>query len=122
MQEIEPIISELEISISDDNTDEKGVFRLLDRHLYKHVSDNKISLICGKAFGCKDKENNKILIDDLLIANKINFCLCSLYGIYLPKDEILSRSKFNWFARLSHKQVLESNTQVAKYLLLSLGK
>ena len=120
--EMDIIISELEISISNDNTDEKEFNGLLDRQLYSLVNKNQISLICGKAFGCKDKEENKVLVDDLLIEQEIKYCLCSLYGIYLPKNEILARTKFNWFVRLSHKQVLESNTQAAKYLLISLGK
>ena len=120
--EMDLIISELEICVSNDNTDEKEFIGLLDKHLYNLVHKNQISLICGKAFGCKDKENNKVLIDDLLIEKGINYCLCSLYGIYLPKNEILLRTKFSWFVRLSHKQILESNTQASKYLLISLGK
>ena len=116
------IITEIEISISNDNTNDKDFSGLLDRHLYKLINESKVALICGKAFGCKDIKSKKVLIDDLLIETHIDYCLCSLYGIYLPKKEILQRHKFSWFARLNHKQVLESNTQAGKYLLISLGK
>jgi len=40
-----------------------------------------------------------------------------MYGVYVPSCEILKRSKFEWFARLSVKQVLESDTIVGKLLL-----
>lgn len=116
------LISNLEISISLDNTSDKDFTGLTDRYLYKLVNDNKVSLICGKALGCKDKNNNKVIIDNLLSDSQINYCKCSLYGIYLPKDEILTRLKFKWFSRLNHRQVLESNTQVGKHLLITLGK
>jgi hypothetical protein len=38
-------------------------------------------------------------------------------GIYIPDQEILKRTKFQWFARLSPSQVLESNTLIGKYIL-----
>ena len=41
------------------------------------------------------------------------------YGILIPSDEILKRRKYEWFSRLSHKQVLQSNTIIGNYLLLS---
>jgi hypothetical protein len=40
------------------------------------------------------------------------------YGIYIPANEILIRRKFEWFARMSPKQVLESDTIIGNYLLL----
>ena len=42
--------------------------------------------------------------------------------IVLPDDEILKRHKYNWFARLSHRQVLGGEFQVSKFMILSLGK
>ena len=43
----------------------------------------------------------------------------SAYGVYIPQNEILRRTNFQWFARQSPEQVLESNTMIGKYLLLS---
>ena len=43
------------------------------------------------------------------------------YGILIPSEEILNRRKYEWFARLSQKQVLESNTIIGNYLLLSIA-
>ena len=36
-------------------------------------------------------------------------------------EEILSRTKYQWFARLSKKQVLTANTQISKYMIISHG-
>ena len=40
-------------------------------------------------------------------------------GLYIPADEILRRTAFQWFARLSAKQALDSDTMIGKYLLIS---
>jgi hypothetical protein len=41
------------------------------------------------------------------------------YGILIPANEVLKRHKYEWFARMSAKQVLESNTIIGNYLLLA---
>jgi hypothetical protein len=41
------------------------------------------------------------------------------YGILIPADEVLKRNNYEWFARLSAKQVMESNTIIGNYLLLA---
>jgi len=38
--------------------------------------------------------------------------------MYIPADKILLRTNLQWFARLSAEQVLQSNTVIARYLLL----
>ena len=43
-------------------------------------------------------------------------CIC------LPSLDLLKRSKYGWFNKLNKKQLLESNMEVSKYLINSLGK
>jgi nucleotidyltransferase/DNA polymerase involved in DNA repair len=38
------------------------------------------------------------------------------FGLYIPADEILVRTKFQWFAVLPSEQILKSNMIVSKYL------
>jgi len=116
------LIQNLEINISQDYTDQARFNGSTNRHIYKLIREGKCSLICGKALGVKDKENNIIIIDDLLGDKSLNLCLESLYCIYLPSEEILNRTKYQWFARLNRRQLLESKTQAAKFFLLSYGK
>ena len=41
------------------------------------------------------------------------------YALYIPKDDLLKRNAYNWFVSLNTKEVLESNTNIGKYLLIS---
>jgi hypothetical protein len=43
------------------------------------------------------------------------------YGILIPSNELLSRLQYGWFVRSSPRQVLESDTIIGNYLLLSIG-
>ena len=43
-------------------------------------------------------------------------------GILIPADEILSRTAYSWFARMSEKEALTSNTILGNYLLISSGE
>ncbi len=112
----------LEILISRDNTDQPNFEGNISRYLRKLMSEGKCNIICGKGLGTKNKENKVILVDHLLEESSLNLCMCSLYCIILPDDDILNRTKYQWFARLSHRQVLEANTQASKFILISHGK
>jgi len=41
------------------------------------------------------------------------------YGLYIPKDDLLKRNAYSWFVYLNSMEVLESNTNIGKYLLIS---
>jgi hypothetical protein len=43
----------------------------------------------------------------------------NVYALYIPSHDLLKRSKYNWFCKLSTKDVLEANTIISKYLLIS---
>jgi len=86
------------------------------------MKEGKCNIICGKGLGTKNKKNDVILIDNLLESSGLDLCMCSLFCIILPDEDILSRTKYQWFARLNHMQVLEANTQASKFLLISRGK
>ena len=118
---IRELLNDLETSVSTDNSDQPEFEGLTDRYIYKLVTEGKCGLICGKALGTKDKKDNVILIENWLEEGPVDLCMCSLYCICLPDDEILHRTKYGWFARLSHRQVMEGNIQASKYLILSHG-
>ena len=58
------------------------------------------------------------MIDDLLSNNYIKL-YSGADGIYIPADEILNRKNYEWFARLSPAQVLESKMIISKYILVA---
>ena len=43
-------------------------------------------------------------------------------GLYIPKNEILSRIKYQWFNRLSLEQVLNTDNQITRHILFSQNK
>jgi hypothetical protein len=84
----------------------------------KQAADSKaVSLIPAEELGVKTTTNKPVLIEELLADVDVPLSPTAA-GLYIPEQEILRRSKFQWFARLSPKQVLESNTLVGKYLLV----
>ena len=77
-----------------------------------------VSIIPAEELGAKTTTNKPVLIEDLLADADIPLSPTTA-GLYIPEQDILKRSKFQWFARLSPKQVLESNTLIGKYLLVN---
>ncbi len=43
------------------------------------------------------------------------------YGIWIPHDEILNRTKYQWFAVLPMDDVLKSNASIVQYLRSALA-
>jgi len=109
------LIQFMERSMSGDNTsqiDFLGEFnRWCNSRIYK---EKKINLIDGKEVGIKTINNENVLIEHLLGNTPITF-YGGMFGIYIPADVILKRTKYEWFARLSVKQVLETDLTVVKY-------
>jgi hypothetical protein len=81
------------------------------------INQHKITMIDGQMIGIKDKQNNIVNIDRLLGEKFIDFN-DDIIGIYIPSGEILKRTKYQWFARLSDKQLVESDIYIAKELTL----
>jgi hypothetical protein len=113
-------IAYLEPLVTSDYTNEYEFLGQNDRWLYKQLvsSPPKMSMLCGTLIGTKTADGKPVVIEALLGEEDVDFAK-GAYGIYIPADQILNRLAFQWFARLSPRQVLTSNTVVGKYLLLS---
>ena len=84
----------------------------------QRIENGRINLIDGAEIGTKTVEDKQIIIDDLMSNHYLDLYQ-GAYGILIPADEVLSRKKFEWFARMSPKQVMESDTIIGNYILLS---
>jgi hypothetical protein len=82
------------------------------------AANQRIIKVDAALIGARDKSGRSIMIEDLLSNNYLSLT-SHAYGVYIPAEDVLSRSKYAWFARLSGRQVLESNTIVGKYLLVA---
>ena len=78
-----------------------------------------LSVIPAEELGVKTTTNKPVLLEELLADTDVPLSPTAV-GLYIPDQEILKRSKFQWFARLSPKQVLETHTLIGKYLLVGL--
>jgi|TARA_B110000208_G_scaffold139475_1_gene168281 hypothetical protein len=108
----------MEQSISQDYTAEMEFLGQFNRWCDHGIKENQINMVNGKMIGIKTEDDTPVLVDNLLSNDYIEFT-SNLYGIYIPANEILSRRHYQWFARLSQKQVLESNVIIGKYILLA---
>jgi hypothetical protein len=77
-----------------------------------------ITIVDGKHIGIKKTNGHPIEIQELLGTEHIDIP-DTVYGIHLPQNEILSRTKYNWFARMSPEQILNSQLMISKYILAS---
>jgi len=81
------------------------------------IRNGSINLIDGCDIGTKSSELKPIVIDDLMGNNYLKI-KPTTYGILIPCDELLKRRKYQWFTRMSAKQILESNVIIGNYLLV----
>lgn len=112
------LITKLMIITSNDYTNQSVIENNFNNTIFKHVKNNEIDCIDGKYIGTRDVKNKTIDISTLCGSSYLeldNNCYC----LYIPRDELLSRNTFNWICYLDSNQVLETKTNIAKYLLLS---
>jgi hypothetical protein len=103
---------------STDYTNESDFLGQANRWCYEQVLSNKMGMIDGKLIGCKTETNKPVYLDNLLQSSYIDFDK-NLQGIYIPSSEILRRTKYQWFARLSPEQIYTANVILSKYLLVT---
>lgn len=134
-ENMEKYISHLEILVSNDFTDESNFTGECDRWLFSEIRKGRnvntpsadetlpssIRLIKSEALGLKDEKGHAITIETLMGNTYVQLAHESL-GIYIPSDEIAKRTKYEWFCRLSYKQLLESETILGKLILTTIDQ
>jgi hypothetical protein len=112
------LINYMEEIISNDFTAESVFLGQFNRWCINKIKEEKITLIDGTMVGIKTRNDNPVLIDNLLNKGYISY-KDNMYGINIPSNEIINRRNYEWFARLSPQQVLESDTIIGKYILIA---
>jgi hypothetical protein len=113
-------ISYLEINTSTDFTAESHFLGSYNRWCYEKINSGRMNMIPADMLGARDTAGKQITIDVLMSNNFLSLSE-RVQGLYLPADEILRRTAYQWFARLSAKQALASDTTIGKYLLINRG-
>ena len=113
-------IRHLERLNSTDYTAESAFLGEDTKWFLEQISENKLKLVEGKMLGVRHADGGVMTLEQLL-GNSYVDVESDAVGIYIPENEILRRSKYQWFARLSTGQALTSDTILGKYLVLSVG-
>ena len=113
-------ISYLEVNTSTDFTAESHFTDGYGRWCYEKISRGEMNIIPADMLGVKDAAGKPVSIEVLMSNNFLNLSE-RVQGLYIPADEILKRTAYQWFARLSAKQALSSDTMIGKYLLINRG-
>jgi hypothetical protein len=108
----------IEQTSSHDYTAESKFLGNYDKWCKQRIANGQINMIEGVEIGTKTIDEKPIVLDDLMSNEYLNLYQ-GTYGILIPSDEILNRRKFEWFARMSQKQVMDSDTIIGNYILLA---
>lgn len=108
----------LEILVNSDNTFSSKLEGQVTNWLYNKAERGEINYIDGKFLGTRDSKNKNIDLASLIGSTYLDLDV-NAYGLYIPHKDLLKRTSYNWFVYLNTKEVLESNTNVGKYLLIS---
>jgi hypothetical protein len=83
------------------------------------IVKNKMNLIMGQRIGVKTQGRKQILLENLMEEDFLDLSNDTV-AIYIPREEILNRPKYQWFAVMSGEEILKSNMIVSKYLQASI--
>jgi hypothetical protein len=118
-----PIIKEfinfIQINSSHNMSTDTQFLGLYNNWLNDKIDKKLINIIDGQLIGTKTIDDKQIILDDLMSNNYLNI-YTNTYGIFIDNKELNQRIQYGWFIRMSPKQVLESDTIIGNYLLLSI--
>ena len=103
---------------SQDFTSEVDFDGTTSKWLYEKCLQGEMEQVSGSLIGVRNKGGKVIMLDDLMSENYLNLSE-KCYGIYIPSDQILRRTKYEWFARMSFQQILTCDSIICKHILLS---
>ena len=115
---MEKYINYLEVLNSVDFTNEMDFCGDVDRYLYQLTQSREMNKINGCVFGALDSNGKDVTIDRLMGTTYVDFDPAT-YAIYIPSKELLSRTKFGWFVRLSQTQLRNCEVVVGKWLFIA---
>jgi hypothetical protein len=78
------------------------------------IETEKMNLVGGDVVGVKTKDMKPILIENLLEEEYLNLS-SNCVGIAIPDEEILARTKYQWFATMNAEALLDSGSILSKY-------
>ena len=119
-EQVQQLCEFIQRTISNDYTAESHFLGEIDKWCNERIHKKQINLIDGVEIGTKTINDKQVILDDLMSNHYLDLYQ-GTYGILIPAEELLNRRKYEWFTRLSEKQVLESDIIIGNYILLSIS-
>ncbi len=79
------------------------------------IFNQKMNLIGGEQIGIKTQNRKQILLEDLMEEKDLDLSH-NCCGIYIPADEVLIRTKYQWLAFISKQELLKSDIAISRYI------
>jgi len=117
---LKEFINFMEQTISNDFTAQTKFLGEFDEWTNKKITKGKMRLIRGTDVGIRTIDDEPVTVETLLGDDYIHF-YGKMYGIWIPSQTILKRRHYEWFARMSPEQIIDSQFILAKYIVLALA-
>jgi hypothetical protein len=85
------------------------------------IRSGSMNLVGGEYIGIKTTDGRPVLLEDIMEEKPLDICPTRNFGILIPREEILSRVKYQWFATMSSQELLTTNLIIVKYILSSMN-
>lgn len=85
------------------------------------IRSGEMNLIGGEYIGIKTTDGKPILLEDLMEEAPLHICPMRNFGVLIPREEILNRVHYQWFATMSSSELLTTTPVVVKYILASMN-
>jgi len=106
---------------STDFTNEMDITNQPSHILMKYQERGEIGVISGLVVGTKDANNRLITLDRLFSSEHIPLSN-GIISLNIPYDELMRRSKYQWFLKQTPRDIYDSNNFVSKMLLVAKGE
>lgn len=83
------------------------------------IERGEMNLISGQRIGIKNRRKKTIQLEELMEEEHLELTT-DCVGIYIPADEVLVRPKYQWFAVMPARDLLETRLIVVKHLKASM--
>jgi hypothetical protein len=85
------------------------------------IQSGYMNLIGGEYIGTKTTNGKPILLENLMEEAPLDICPMRNFGILIPREDVLNRIHYQWFATMSSSELLTTTPIIVKYILASMN-
>ena len=83
------------------------------------IKEEKMNLVGGEFVGVKTAKGKPILLENLMEEEYLDLS-SECVGVFIPYEDVLARTKYQWFAVMDTREILDSQFILSKYMRLSI--